>query len=120
MFRKVSYRKYIYRCLDLIFVSRDYSFSADIWSVGVVFYAMVFGVECYNEAEDYSQVWTDRLAALETEDGDFYKILKLCLDRNPKTRAKLDHLLALPFFDIFSGKDFPVELQRITRHSEFS
>ena len=63
---------------------------------------MVNGIECYSYESNISEMWHDRLEKLET--SEFNQIVKSCLEDNPTARARLDYLLGLTFFDVFSGE----------------
>ena len=63
---------------------------------------MVNGIECYSYESNISEMWNNRLEKLET--SEFNQIVKSCLEDNPTARARLDYLLGLTFFDVFSGK----------------
>ena len=90
-----------YHAPEIINGERDYSFGADIFSVGVVFYAFAFGISVYNHCDDYLAVWEDRRNQLNEHD-QFHQMVKSCLVVDQRKRAQLDHLLGSAFFDAFT------------------
>ena len=103
-----------YHAPEIVSGNRDYSFSADIFSVGVVFYAFSFGVSCYNHCDDYLTVWDERRALL-TEEKPFHQMVQSCLAIDPQKRAELDQLLGSSFFDAFTDGS----LERIASKRRF-
>ena len=88
---------------------RDYDFTADIFSIGVIFYAMCHGTsyDIGHTSADFIKFWSDRICSMPTSgDDDFDNIIKSCLQIQSINRGSIADLLKSPFYEMISGKLF--------------
>mmetsp|Transcript_44489 Transcript_44489/g.37370 ORF Transcript_44489/g.37370 Transcript_44489/m.37370 type:complete len:114 (-) Transcript_44489:214-555(-) len=81
--------------------NNGYSFSVDIWGVGVVLYTMVTGLcpfEGRTVDETYNKIKTNNYLILKNMDSDFKKLIKKIFKLNPSSRPSLKDIKDDPFF----------------------
>lgn len=96
-----------YHAPEIVLGERDYDFTADIFSIGVIFYAMCHGTsyDIGHTSADFIKYWSDRICSMPTSgDNDFDNIIKSCLQIQSINRGSIADLLKSPFYEMISGE----------------
>lgn len=109
-----------YHAPEIVLGERNYSYSADVFSIGVVFYGMSFGIhyDIGRSPAEFIKFWSDQIYQMpSTKDAAWDSIIKSCLQLQPNNRGIIADLLKSPFYEMIqdgnteriSRKQFHVE-----------
>jgi serine/threonine protein kinase len=109
-----------YHAPEIVLGERNYSFPADVFSIGVIFYGMSFGInfEIGESPAEFIKFWSDKIYKMTpTGDSGWDSIIIACLQLQPNNRAAIPDLLKSPFYSMIqdgntertSRKQFHVE-----------